>query len=256
VTRDEVEIHQHAFYRHHVRFAQRWSEGRTFLLGDAGHLMPPWAGAGMQSGIRDAFNIAWKLREVLGGRLPGSLLDTYEAERAPNVRFYTDVAVQLGRIIQQQLSEEEMAAMAPKPGEPAPEPPLFWDPWYEAGWLRGPVSPESAVGKMIPQPRVANAQGKRCWLDDLLGDGFVLLGDGVDPASALSTQERSGWDRLGARYLTVIGSEQRGTGSHDVVDLEVSLLAWMRRFGTKVLAVRPDRFVAAAQGSGLAIPSN
>ena len=186
VTQDDVEIHQHAFYRHHIRHAERWREGRVFLVGDAGHLMPPWAGSGMQSGIRDAFNIAWKLREVLRGRLPETLLDTYQAEREPNVAFYTGVAIQLGRIIQQQLSDQEMAAMAPKPGEPPPEPPLLWNPWYDAGWFRGATAPDSAVGKMIPQPRVADARGRLCWLDELLGDGFVLLGDGVNPRTELT----------------------------------------------------------------------
>jgi 3-(3-hydroxy-phenyl)propionate hydroxylase len=255
VTKDDVDIHQHAFYRHHVRHAERWREGRVFLLGDAGHLMPPWAGAGMQSGIRDAFNLTWKLREVLQGRLPDSLLDSYQTERAPNVAFYTGVAMQLGRIIQQQLSEEELVAMAPKPGEPPPEPPLLWNPWLEAGWLRGAPTPDSAVGKMIPQPRVANAQGKLCWLDELLGNGFVLLGDNIDPATLLSAEEKSAWDRLDARYATVLAADQRGHGAHDIIDLNGTLLAWMRRYGAQAIALRPDRFVAAAQGSGLAIPS-
>lgn len=255
VTQDDVEIHQHAFYRHHIRHAERWREGRVFLVGDAGHLMPPWAGSGMQSGIRDAFNIAWKLREVLRGRLPETLLDTYQAEREPNVAFYTGVAVQLGRIIQQQLSDEEMAAMAPKPGEPPPEPPLLWNPWYDAGWFRGATAPDSAVGKMIPQPRVADARGRLCWLDELLGDGFVLLGDGVNPRTELTVEEKAAWDALGAHHLCVLSPEQQGHGSDDVVDLDGTLLAWMRRYGSKVLAVRPDRFVAAAQGSGLAVPT-
>ena len=255
VTPDDVEIHQHAFYRHHIRHAERWREGRVFLLGDAGHLMPPWAGAGMQSGIRDAFNISWKLREVLRGRLPDSVLDSYQAEREPNVAFYTGVAIQLGRIIQQQLSDEELAAMAPKPGVPPPEPPLLMNPWYEAGWLRGAPVPTSAVGKMVPQPRVANAQGKLCWLDDLLGDGFVLLGDGIDPASLLTAQEKAGWDALGARYATVLSAEQRGSHASDIVDLDGTLLAWLRSFGTRAVALRPDRFVAAADGSGLGVPA-
>ena len=254
VSPEDVEIHQHAFYRHHVRHAERWRAGRVFLLGDAGHLMPPWAGAGMQSGIRDAFNLGWKLREVLRGALPEAVLDTYEAERAPNVAFYTGVAVQLGRIIQQQLSDEELAAMAPKPGEPPPEPPLLWNPWIEGGWLRGVPAPDSAVGKMIPQPRVADARGRLCWLDDLLGNDFVLLGDNVDPATVLTADEKAGWDGLGTRYATVLSPEQRGHSASDIVDLDGALLAWMRRYGARVIAVRPDRFVAAADGSGLALP--
>ncbi|WP_171007115.1 FAD-dependent monooxygenase, partial [Brevibacterium sp. 2SA] len=44
VTEDDVDIHQHAFYRHHERMAERWRQDRVFLVGDAAHLMPPWAG--------------------------------------------------------------------------------------------------------------------------------------------------------------------------------------------------------------------
>jgi 3-(3-hydroxy-phenyl)propionate hydroxylase len=255
VTKDDVDIHQHAFYKHHIRHAETWRKGRVFLVGDAGHLMPPWAGSGMQSGIRDAFNISWKLREVLAGRLPESLLDSYEAERAPNVAFYTGVAVQLGRIIKQELSDEELAAMAPPPGEPPPLPPLLWAPTITAGWMRGELRDGSAVGRMVPQPRVANGQGQLCLLDELLGDGFVMLGDGIDPASLLTPREKAEWDALGARYATVMSPEQRGNNATDIIDLNGTLLAWLREFGTRVVALRPDRFVAAAEGSGLGVPS-
>lgn len=116
VTHEDVDLHQWAFYNHNVRFAKDWRVGRVFLVGDAAHLMPPWAGAGMQSGMRDSFNLAWKLREVIQGRLPSGLLDSYQPEREPNVRFYTDLSVQMGRLVKQEMSPEEMAAMAPKPG--------------------------------------------------------------------------------------------------------------------------------------------
>ena len=254
VTQDEVEIHQHAFYKHHVRTADRWRVGRVFLVGDAGHLMPPWAGSGMQSGVRDAFNISWKLNEVISGRLPDSMLDSYQAERQPNVGFYTEVAVQLGRIIKQELSEAEMATLAPPPDQPPPLPPLFWPPTLAGGWARGSLGPESIVGKMVPQPRVASAQGKLCLLDDLLGNGFTLLGDGVDPASLLSASEKAAWDKLGASYRTVRSQDQRGQSAHDIIDLNGSLLAWMRSYKATALALRPDRFVGAADTSGLAVP--
>jgi 3-(3-hydroxy-phenyl)propionate hydroxylase len=100
---------------------------------------------------------------------------------------------------------------------------------------------------MIPQPRVADARGRLCWLDELLGDG-------VNPRTALTAEEQAAWDALGARHLCVLSPEQQGHGSDDVVDLDGTLLAWMRRYGSKVLAVRPDRFVAAADRSGMALP--
>jgi 3-(3-hydroxy-phenyl)propionate hydroxylase len=254
VTKDEVDIHQHAFYKHHVRLADHWRVGRVFLLGDAGHLMPPWAGSGMQSGVRDAFNISWKLNEVLKGRLPESLLDSYQAERLPNVAFYTEVAVQLGRIIKQELSEAEMAAMAPPPGLPPPLPPLLWAPSLAGGWVRGSVAENSIVGKMIPQPRVADACGKIGLLDDLLGTGFSLLGDGVNPASLLSPEEKKQWDALGARYFTLKSPEQRGEGPDDLIDLAGTLHTWLRSFGARAISIRPDRFVASADIAGLAAP--
>ncbi len=251
VSHEDVDIHQWAFYNHHIRMAERWREGRVFLVGDAGHLMPPWAGAGMQSAIRDAFDISWKIREVLAGRLPEALLDTYEAERRPNVAFYTEVAVGLGKIITQELTPEEIAATAPPPGE---LPPLLWPPFLAGGWLRGAPTPDSVVGKMVPQPTVVSSRGTVGRLDDQLGSGFVLLGDGVSPLDVLTADEKARWDALGASYLTVRPPDTHGEGHDELVDIDGNLTSWMRRFGAKVIAVRPDKFVAASDQYGLAVP--
>ena len=256
VSHDDIEIYQHAFYSHHVRSAERWRGGRVFLLGDAGHLMPPWAGSGMQSGIRDAFNIAWKLAEVVHGRLPDSVLDTYEAERRPNVDFYTGVAVELGRIIKQELTEEEQAALAARSNK---LPPLLWAPTYPAGWFTGIAAasgfPEGVVGRMIPQPRAATVNGVIGRLDDVLGNGFVILGDNVDPTAVLTAEEKAAWDGVGARYLAVRPADGSTSGPDEIVDIDGTLIAWLREHGARVVAVRPDRFVAAADTTGLALPA-
>ncbi len=254
VTESEVEIDQHAFYKHHIRSAERWREGRVFLVGDAAHLMPPWAGQGMQSGIRDAFNLSWKLAEVLAGRLDHSALDTYQPERAPDVERYTQISIGLGRIIRQELSEAELGAMRPPPGVEPPPPPLLEMPVLRAGWLSGGSAPGSAVGKMIPQPRVARSDGVLGLLDDVIGSGFTLLGDNLDPASLLCTAERDAWDRLDASYRAVRSSDRRSEAAADIVDIEGTLLAWMRGYGARAIAVRPDFFVAAADPGGLKVP--
>lgn len=257
VTQDDVEIHQHAFYRHHLRMAERWRMGRVFLVGDAAHLMPPWAGQGMQSGVRDSFNLCWKLARVLQGTMPDSVLDTYQPEREPNVAMFTAISEGLGKIIKQELSEEEMAAMAAPPpeGVTPPEPPVMAPPFLVGGWLRGPVGEDSVVGKMIPQPRVASPRGIITRLDDLLGDDFVLLGDDVDPSDEITSEEKAGWDRLGARYVAVRPSDQGTVGPDEIVDLDGALLSWMRGYGARLIALRPDRFVAAADVSGIGVPA-
>ena len=68
-------------YRVHHRVADHFQEGRAFLMGDAAHVHSPVGGQGMNTGIGDAINLAWKLAAVLHGRAEASLLNTYELER-------------------------------------------------------------------------------------------------------------------------------------------------------------------------------
>ncbi|HKR30828.1 MAG TPA: FAD-dependent monooxygenase [Terriglobales bacterium] len=68
-------------YRVHHRVADRFRHGRAFLLGDAAHIHSPVGGQGMNTGIGDAVNLAWKFASVLHGRADASLLDTFEPER-------------------------------------------------------------------------------------------------------------------------------------------------------------------------------
>jgi len=68
-------------YRVHHRIADRYRRGRVFLLGDAAHVHSPAGGQGMNTGIGDAANLAWKLAAVLRGRAPDALLDSYQVER-------------------------------------------------------------------------------------------------------------------------------------------------------------------------------
>jgi 2-polyprenyl-6-methoxyphenol hydroxylase-like FAD-dependent oxidoreductase len=68
-------------YHVHHRVAQHFRNGRAFLLGDAAHIHSPVGGQGMNTGLGDAINLAWKLKAVLAGGAPEALLDTYEGER-------------------------------------------------------------------------------------------------------------------------------------------------------------------------------
>ncbi|MBL6454911.1 FAD-dependent monooxygenase [Belnapia sp. T6] len=68
-------------YHVHHRVAAHFRSGRAFIAGDAGHIHSPAGGQGMNTGIGDALNLAWKLAAVQGGRAAPALLDSYEAER-------------------------------------------------------------------------------------------------------------------------------------------------------------------------------
>ncbi|RBP05689.1 2-polyprenyl-6-methoxyphenol hydroxylase-like FAD-dependent oxidoreductase [Roseiarcus fermentans] len=82
LLRLEVEtVNWFSTYRISHRVADHFRRGRTFLLGDAAHIHTPVGGQGMNTGIGDAINLAWKLAAVLAGRAPDALLDSFEAER-------------------------------------------------------------------------------------------------------------------------------------------------------------------------------
>lgn len=78
---DITRVNWFSTYRVHHRVADRFANGRAFLLGDAAHIHSPVGGQGMNTGIGDAVNLAWKLAAVINGRADASLLDTYEPER-------------------------------------------------------------------------------------------------------------------------------------------------------------------------------
>ena len=78
---DVERVHWFSTYRVHHRVAERFWKGRAFVLGDAAHIHSPVGGQGMNTGIGDAVNLAWKIADVVHGRADASLFDSYEAER-------------------------------------------------------------------------------------------------------------------------------------------------------------------------------
>jgi 2-polyprenyl-6-methoxyphenol hydroxylase-like FAD-dependent oxidoreductase len=97
LTPDNAVLERHTVYRFQAHWAQQWRAGRALIAGDAAHLMPPFAGQGMCAGLRDVFNLVWKLDLVLRGDANDSLLDAYGAERSPHVRHFIDCGRCRGR---------------------------------------------------------------------------------------------------------------------------------------------------------------
>lgn len=86
-TEIPFEVLATSIYNVHQRVAAHFRKGRTFLLGDAAHLITPVGGLGLNTGLQDAQNLAWKIAWVMRQEAGDALLDTYEAERRPIARF-------------------------------------------------------------------------------------------------------------------------------------------------------------------------
>jgi 3-(3-hydroxy-phenyl)propionate hydroxylase len=245
----EWEVLRRAEYVFAARVADRWRDGRVLLLGDAAHQTPPFVGQGLGAGLRDAHNLAWKLAAVLhraagGATLPPGVaehdvLDSYQAERAPQAEATIRAAIRAGRAM---TGGQDLVAALRGPVAAA----LLRLPGAEAFALRGvavrcPPGPfvdrrthrRALPGTLCPQPSVRVDGGVRR-LDDVLGAGFALLVAGpVDPG----LRER-------ARALGAV-TVRLGSGPGELAD-DGTLGAWLGRGRASAVLVRPDRIVAAA----------
>lgn len=234
VTPDDAILERHAVYRFQARWADRWRVGRTLLAGDAAHQMPPFAGQGMCSGLRDAANLAWKLDLVLGGQAPAALLDAYEVERADNVRAVIELSMSLGRVICITDPEEAAArdaAMAGGAAESGPQaqPPL---PGVTAGIIR---ADDPVAGRLFVQGRVQGPDGPLL-LDDLVGAGWRLVTLDPDVATALPDEVAAWFAGLGGRVVTLA----------PVDDVDGTYARWFADHGSTTALQRPDLHLVGA----------
>ena len=95
---EEITIERTAVYRFHARIVDRFSRGRVFLVGDAAHITPPFAGQGLVAGLRDVANLCWKLASVVQGRAAASILDSYDTERRPHFKRNHPAGASVGKL--------------------------------------------------------------------------------------------------------------------------------------------------------------
>jgi 3-(3-hydroxy-phenyl)propionate hydroxylase len=184
VDPDELDIERAAVFTFHARTAERWRYGRLLLAGDAAHVMPPFAGAGLGMGLRDAAALAWRLADVAAGADP-LLLDGYERERRPDVERMTALAARMGRIVQTRsrttvrLVRLVLRMLAPLAGAGARPLPARRLPRAAAGRLPG-------AGRSLPNPRVSADGGPPRRLDEIIGYRWAYIGHGCDPRTVIT----------------------------------------------------------------------
>jgi 3-(3-hydroxy-phenyl)propionate hydroxylase len=234
--RGTYEIRRAAVYQFHAATADCWQKGRVLIGGDAAHQTPPFIGQGMNSGMRDAINLAWKLPLVIQGVCQPELLDSYETERNAHSHDLVDWAVSVGKLMDHTADVERAKRDAQAPPE---APASLKSAGYGQGRSLPPlrdgvvmanqISDKSSTGHLFAQPEVTDADGKAQKLDDLLGGGFAL----VTQSNELQLSERSHKiiNRLGMKIVSLAHlSVSRGRIDH-----------LFDRFESAI--VRPDRVV-------------
>lgn len=261
---DELDIVRIRAYTHNSRVAETFVKGRVVLSGDAAHISPPWAGQGLNSGLRDVANISWKIAAAARGLVPQSVVDTYDVERRGHATDLIALADNMGAVLgltdplaagvrdwifqavdSVESLREHLVQFKFKPK------PLI---------TRGIVHHEtpdvrqgSRIGELFIQPDVEDTEGKRQKLDDVLGPWFSIIGFMENPLDSLSEENKSIWDRLQTRYIQVNRSRS-GHSYHErlqaenvcsVEDVDNQLSNWFGEVPEGIVIIRPDRFIAS-----------
>lgn len=235
------DIRRAAVYVAHQRVAADYRIGHVLLVGDAAHLMPPFAGQALNAGVRDAANVAWKLAAILQSGAPESLIDTYEQERRPHAADMVRLSHRIGKVVMSTNSFGtafrdgfiKATGLVPPLKRWITGMKFLKQPHYASGCLvtdvpGAPKQVVDLVGRSLSQPQVEMAMGDPVGLDALLGLGWVSLRFEGDGQFVIAPLTHGIGTPSEARTVTDV------SGFFGEVPAGVSLI------------VRPDRYVAAA----------
>lgn len=260
----QARIWRAATYRFHAVVLEQWRQGPVLLAGDAAHQMPPFLAQGMCQGLRDAANLAWKLDRVLAGSAPDSLLDSYGAERGPQVEEVTATVKRLGQIICERDPAQAAARDARLRAEQGGQVAVQLRQSLLPGIRHGLVHGGAPAGTPFPQPLVRRhgdvAPRK---LDEAVPPGFLLvLRGGADAADTVDPARRTAWDHALAALQARVLCFGEGPGAPsapsvpDALPLREEqgvLAAWFARHACVAALVRPDHVVYGVADSTQAI---
>ncbi|WP_267912750.1 FAD-dependent monooxygenase [Streptomyces adelaidensis] len=253
------EIEWASMFRFHSRLASRFRVGSSFLIGDAAHIHNPAGGQGLNLGIGDAVNLAWKLAQVVNGESPEWLLDTFESERRPvasTVLKRTDLGFKLetgDNAVAVWMRAHVATRVVGVVSRLAPVRRMFFH-LFSQLWVKYPGSravhaARSAKGALRPGDRAPYApisetcDGARSVLDLTHGSGYhVLLFDNRERSSTSMDLEELAV-RLADRYVAPVTT-------HVIPPSETAAYGAYRVDGARLVLVRPDGHIAALADPG------
>lgn len=203
-------------FRIHRRLANRFRQGRMLLAGDAAHIHSPTGGQGMNSGVGDAENLAWKLSLVVRGHADPELLDSYEAERRP---IAAEVLRSTSALTEMVLGDTRLARALRDPvfvrslnlplvqrliWESASQPKISYRRGPLAGTSAWPFRAGPLQGDRLPDLPCLRLDGTTTRLHAELGEHWALLTPSSTPPQVAQACVDRARDKLGTANVTVL----------------------------------------------------
>jgi 3-(3-hydroxy-phenyl)propionate hydroxylase len=224
-------------YTFYAGTVDTWRKGRLVLSGDAAHLTPPWAGQGLNSGLRDVVNLLFKLDLILKGKANEKLLDTYQTERLEPALYSIKGAIRSGKMVAIKNPIVRMLRDALYRISDKSESlknflltrVIIDRPPYKAGLIGN----HKLSGSLSIQPEVSLPDGGIRLMDQAIGKGFVLLSR--KPVS----------DEKSSQFRQSVGGTIVSIGK-DILDCDGQLKKWFNSEGVDCVLLRPDKYVFSA----------
>ncbi|MFG2988391.1 FAD-dependent monooxygenase [Streptomyces sp. NPDC048257] len=232
----DLTVHSAMAWESAALVADRFRDGRVFLVGDSAHAMPPAGGFGGNTGVQDGHNLAWKLAAVLDGSAGAALLDTYDAERRPIADFTVqETMARIGQSSTESRATVQLGYCYPSLWATVPCKDACDMADGEAVIAENPHEPSGRPGTRAPHV-VLDHGGRTTSTLDLFGDGFVLMTDAQGELWQASVP--------GVTVLRIVGPGDGTPGEGPVyVDVHGTFRALYGIGPGGAVLVRPDGFI-------------
>ena len=249
-------IRRKCIYTFNALIANRWYKNRILLAGDSAHQTPPFAGQGMNSGVRDALNLGWKLAFAIIN-CNSKILDTYEQERKKHISEMIKISLFMGSILAPKYkilgfltrlffyiisyykpAKEYVTQMKFKP-----------KPSFNKGFLWKTYKNEEnqLIGQLFPQPIVDDFKGNKYLLDEILGNNFYIIIYASSPENFISNKLIK---KFKTKNINIVGITPEWinpmkTNFNIVRDSSRTLSnAQFNKCLNKAFFIRPDKYIA------------
>jgi 3-(3-hydroxy-phenyl)propionate hydroxylase len=236
----DFEILNSYVYKFETRILEKWQRKRIFITGDAAHVIPPFLGMGLSAGMKDVYNLIWKIALVSDRRVKGQILDSYQPEREEEANQLIKAAMSVQQLSAKGASSFFRKVLTVLGLGSTKKISLQSD--YTKG-VKG--MNHQLAGKLFPCFKYKAKNGASLSESAVLSTDFIVAAFDTDPVDALNPSNIEYMAQLSARFIR-LDSKARAYNkrfAHNFTDADNQLTSWFRKHKINYIIIRPDKLI-------------